>query len=545
TTVDIGDGADPHLVLPASGSYRIIASRGTEWSTASQRISTAPGDMEPGEDQSLDFTLYQVAPATGYVGSDHHVHQIASPDSTVPNDLRIAAMVAEGVELFAATDHDYVADLQPEIAALGLTEYTRAMPGLEVTPFAYGHFNAWPIAIDMLDPSRGAVDWARGTAGYAMIPGEIFAALSERGAEVIQVNHPRSTFPGSFLTFFDRAGLAFDYGARQIVGDFTAAPVPNDWLRLPETSLWSDGFDALEVWVFSTVGDSNDDGVRELTSLDLNLRDWFNFLSLGFVVTPMGNSDSHGTYSQPNGLPRTYVRVADDSPAALASGAVVDEALATLSGRAPRDVVISNGPHIQVTAAGLGGSAIGRVIPAPSGAVTLEISVVSAGWAEFDTIELFANATPDLDAPSTALQPLLCFTSRAPTDIQDNDVCATTPAGAQPLVVDRVPVGPGADRYQAALQVTIASDDIVNRAGASGDDAWLVIRARGQRAIFPLSTADLVGEGDDEVIDILVAGEPGPVDAVLRQAGLPATAFTAAIFIDFDGGGYTAPFSPQ
>src|SRR5690606_34671542 len=39
TTVDIGDGADPRLELPAGpegATYRVFASRGTEWSIASQ-----------------------------------------------------------------------------------------------------------------------------------------------------------------------------------------------------------------------------------------------------------------------------------------------------------------------------------------------------------------------------------------------------------------------------------------------------------------------------------------------------------------------------
>src|SRR5690606_39196755 len=34
TSVDIGDGADPRLALPAGSTYRILASRGTEWSVA-------------------------------------------------------------------------------------------------------------------------------------------------------------------------------------------------------------------------------------------------------------------------------------------------------------------------------------------------------------------------------------------------------------------------------------------------------------------------------------------------------------------------------
>ena len=49
------------------------------------------------------------------------------------------------------------------------------------------------------------------------------------------------------------------------------------------------------------------------------MRDWLSMLSLGLFVTPAGNSDTHTVVADPLGMPRTYVRVADDSAAALAT----------------------------------------------------------------------------------------------------------------------------------------------------------------------------------------------------------------------------------
>src|SRR5690606_30062452 len=148
----------------------------------------------------------------------------------------------------------------------------RVIPGLETTPFAFGHFNAWPIEPDPSDPSRGAIDWARGPQGYALVPGQIFEQMRQRGAELIQVNHPRSA-PGAigdFMQFFDRAALSFDYETRSIGGDALAQPVSNQTLRLPpDMSLWDMTFNALEVWNGFSMGDTNDDGVREIISLDL------------------------------------------------------------------------------------------------------------------------------------------------------------------------------------------------------------------------------------------------------------------------------------
>ena len=92
------------------------------------------------------------------------------------------------------------------------------------------------------------------------------------------------------------------------------------------------------------------------------------------------------------------------------------------------------------------------------------------------------------------------------------------------------------------MQVTLDAADIVNRAGATGKDAWLVFRARGDRGIFPI----LVG-GDtisDATMPALLGGDRTEIDGVLTGHGVPAAAFTSPVFVDFDGGGYRAPFAP-
>ncbi len=535
---------DPRLALPVSADgpvrYRIEVSRGTEWTTDHEIVELSPGDAQG----PLAFELTQVVPTPGYVSSEYHVHQLASPDAVVTNERRVASMLAEGVELFATSDHDFVADLQPLIESFGVADRVRSIPGIEVTPFAYGHFNAWPLEPDG-SPNQGAIDWARGPGDLAMIPSEIFAAMRGRGADIVQINHPRAdTGRGDFQSFFDRAGLGFDYDARQIVADM--GPVPNAWLRLPEVSLWSDDFDALEVWNGFFVADSNGDGVRELAGLDLAMRDWFNFLSLGLVVTPLGNSDTHYAFADSAGMPRTYVRVSDDSALALESGRVVDDALDTLSGRSDttgRDVVVTNGPFIEVTQVGGQGSAIGRELAATGGRVALDVRVTAPAWAAFDTIEVFANATPEVPAPgkplaATALTPHLCHTSRDPATLAENDVCAGAVGGARPL--DVTSDGPA---HVATLRIEVEAGAIATRAGASGSDAWLVVRVRGSRGIFPLLLNGITG--DAAAIDTLLADDPAAVEALLSDRGVPATAFTAPLFVDFDGGGYRAPFSPE
>lgn len=542
TTVDLGDGVDAPLYLPAGGNYRVYASRGTEWSVDSAAVSGT-------DPVNLGFHLKHVVPTDGYYATDWHVHQVGSPDSPVLSDERIRSAVSAGVEMFAVTDHDYVSDLQPLVEQMGLSNLLRVVPGIEVTPFPYGHFNSWPIQPDTSSANHGAIDWGRGaTDGLAMVPGEIFAAMRARGGQMVQVNHPRDPGFTEFQAAFDRANLQFDFDMRTIYGDYEHADVPNDWLRLPETSLWSDQFTGLEIWNGFTMEDTNHDGLREDTKIDRVMRDWLSMLSMGFYVTPAGDSDTHTSVADPLGMPRTYVRVADDSSAGLADGTAVAAVVQTQTGAnsTPRDVVVTDGPMMSVT---IGGQpALGRQVSSVNQAVTLDVSIVSADWAPFDTLEVFANSTPTgikgNDVDSTLI-PLKCWTTRDLATMNAMDPCKQAALEPEAMTVDLVtlPGGGGYKRYEATVTVTLDPDDIVTRAGHNpGKDAWLVFRARGDRGIFPI-----LPKGDtitSDTMSALLTGDRTAIDAALAGHGIPAAAITAPVFVDFDGGGYRAPFAP-
>jgi hypothetical protein len=536
STVDLGDGADPALYVPANGTYRVYASRGTEWSVASASVSGTAN-------VNLTFTLKRVVPTPGYFATDWHVHQVGSPDSPVLEEDRVRSAVAAGVEMFAATDHDYVSDLQPIVESLSLTRFLRVVPGIEVTPFAYGHFNAYPMIPDDSSPNRGAIDWARGAAlGLAMLPGEIFDAMRARGAQMVQVNHPRGSGFTEFQAAWQRANVKYDFDNRTIYGDYENASTPNDWLRLPGESLWSDRFNGLEIWNGFAIVDTNGDGLRENRSLDRVMRDWISMLSLGFYVTPAGNSDTHTLVSDAAGMPRTYVRVADDSPSALMSPASVDAVLATQTGvnNTPRDVVVTNGPMIDVKVNGQ--PVLGRFVTSVGQPVTLDVTVYAADWAKFDTIEVFANSTPDAPGEDTTLTPLKCYTSRPLASLAATDPCKRAPLQPELVSIPLTPMGGGYQRFEAQVQVTLDADDIATRAGASGPDAWLVFRVRGDRGTFPLLLkSDTVSA---TTMPALLSGDIAAIGAALDGHGVPATALTAPVFVDFNGDGYRAPFAP-
>jgi hypothetical protein len=189
-------------------------------------------------------------------------------------------------------------------------------------------------------------------------------------------------------------------------------------------------------------------------------------------------------------------------------------------------------------------SVIGATLSADTGQVTFDVVITSPDWAEIDTLEVFANETPDSPVQTaTWLQPLGCWTSRPLDQLPEAEPCVSAALPPQAMTVESVAVGDGFQRWEAHVRVTLAATDIAAtvRSGARGGDAWVVFRVRGNRAIYPVLFNDVM---DDANIDALVSGDPAAVDAILRGAGVPAQAFTAPIFVDFDGGGYSAPFAP-
>ncbi|HEY3353692.1 MAG TPA: carboxypeptidase regulatory-like domain-containing protein [Polyangia bacterium] len=535
------DATAPARVLEVApgGPYRLIATRGPEWDAATQVIQPVAGANGP-----YTLTLHHVVDTTGYVGCDFHQHAINSPDSPVALAARVTMNVADGLELMAATDHDFITDYTPVIERLGATELIGSVIGVEATPFDYGHFNFYPLTPDPAARNRGAIDWGGGD-GPGLAPGQLMQAYrDQRDAAVLQVNHPRSrSATGGFQANFDRAHLDFDFAGRSFGGVARKQPIDNATLRLPEDQSVFPGdlFNVLEVWNGLGAQDTNDDGVREDPATDRVLKDWFNFLSFGFAPVGVANSDTHKTLRD-RALPRTFVRVPADGPAAIAGG-LTPAVVATLrrQGPFPGDVVMSNGPMIKVAVGGDAATGIGATVTPAAGVVSLAIEVSAPPWAPVDTLELFAGASFDGGGNVLgALTPTVCFTAR--TGRAANDTCDAAPlGGARPLVV-ATETADGGTRWVARVTLDLPVADVPRREGGRGQDLWLVVRAYGSSGIFPLVfTGDVVAP---EVIAALAGGSDDEVRAALRGRGPFALAITNPIFVDVDGGGYTAPFAP-
>jgi hypothetical protein len=161
------------------------------------------------------------------------------------------------------------------------------------------------------------------------------------------VNHPRSGLTGYFdLMGFDAArGEGTDPG-------------------------YGGSFDALEVW-----------NGRNVEARARVLEDWRALLRTGHAVTATADTDTHGVVGQEAGYPRTYVRVSDDEHLDAWDAARTADVVRGV--KSLRDVVLTDGPMLRVTANGV---PVGGIVRGH--AVTVKVHVETAPWVDVDSVRV-------------------------------------------------------------------------------------------------------------------------------------------------------------
>jgi hypothetical protein len=345
--VTTGDGTS-NVVL-AAGKYRITASRGPEYALGAVAVELAPGDR-----RSESLSLSRVVDTRGYVACDFHQHSSYSADAPANARDRVVANAAEAVEVAVASEHNVVANLEGIVRDQHLEADLVEISGDELTSDAsrhpWGHANVFPLVFDASKPSGGAPRIRDRSAS------DVFADLRAQapGDLVVQINHPRAGANGYFNQLgFDPArgvGTGAGYGA---------------------------DFDALEVW-----------NGRNVEARAKVLDDWRALLRTGHAVTATADTDTHGIVGQEAGYPRTYVRVGDDGHFAAWDVARTADLVRGIKGL--RDVVLTNGPMLRVSA---GGVPIGGLVRGRN--VALKVHVECAPWVDVDTVRVMrASETP-------------------------------------------------------------------------------------------------------------------------------------------------------
>jgi hypothetical protein len=334
------------------GYYRVIVTHGPEWTVTDQSLELGIGKLV-----QLNAQLERAIQPGPWVPCELHVHQAPSPDSQVTLEDRVASLVAEGIAFAVPTDHNHVTDLGAAIAAQPLAALF-SVPGVEVTTEqpAFGHFNAYPFPLDPSLPGQNA------PAYLGLRPAELFSSLHALDPEiVVQVNHPR--LEGG-IGYFDAA----EYDAVQDRGG----------------ALWSQDFDALEVW-------NGFDLARQI-NVERVLNDWLNMLEHGHRVVATGSSDSHTIRSEGAGYPRTYVHA---PLAGVAHGKELVRALR--AGRA----FVTSGPFLTVR---IGKYGIGDTVELHDKQLSLDVFVQVPAWMQVSTLRVYLGAkllrTVPLGTPS-------------------------------------------------------------------------------------------------------------------------------------------------
>jgi len=472
------------------GTYELLASRGVEFSL-SRRIVT----VSPGGTHEVVLVVERQYDTPDAMAGEFHIHTARGFDSQAPLTARVASFAAEGVEVLVATEHEHVLDLGPVIAEVGLEDYLASMVGQEATsgqpnpPLfenGVGHMNAWPLAVEPLQPGDGRIQ-----KDYVAM-NMLISRYRRRGAEVVQLNHPR-TFGQGFVLLGVLDSIGYD-------PDLPIDSPPNDTLLSRDVTGSSgvdnpDGFRNLD---FDVMEIANRQDVGEYLAAR---RDWLSFLNqvnhatvsgpVPFIPATAVSDAHHVTFEQnteidnPTGMPgywRTYVHGVGDDPG-MFDADVFNEAVK--GGR----MMGTNGPHItfRITDSAGGEASLGETLATTDDEVTLELTIRAANWVPVQEVRVIANGyvVMSFDAEST-------------------------PAVLQPSV----------DPWSSSTDEVIRFHEVL-QASVPGD-AYFIVEAGAKLDPIP---------------------EPGGFYTAIVPGAVPI-AFTNPIFVDADGEGFVGPGLP-
>ena len=328
-----GDG-NARIGLRA-GTYTVYASRGFEYSVATQSVEMAVGGRK-----QVTLSLQREVATPGLVSCDTHIHTFThSGHGDCTLDERMLTLAGEGIELPIATDHNTNIDYEVPAQRTNVRRYFTPVSGEEVTTTA-GHFNIFPVSAGATLPDFKITDWPRLNAALRATP----------GVRVVVLNHPRNVH-NNFQPF-----AATNYNA-----------VSGENKRGPEFQ-----FDTMELLNSSA----------QQSDYMLVYHDWFALLNYGYRVTGVGSSDSHDVSRYIVGQGRTYIAAPDSDVSRID----IETACSNLiAGRA----LVSMGLLAQMTVNGRFHA--GELATNLGNEIRVSVRVSAPSWISAARVELFAN----------------------------------------------------------------------------------------------------------------------------------------------------------
>jgi hypothetical protein len=281
---------------------------------------------------------------------------------------------------------------------------------------------------------------------------------------------------------------------------------------------FDDGFDALEVWI-GTNGLSGIEG----EFLGQNAGDWFNLINQDIVRIGVANSDTHN-YRFTHTSARTLIANATTNPPDVAADAEV-LAANMLAGKA----IGTNAPLLLLQAdgefngtsqhAGLRLDEDVTMSADVDSDVLLTATVSTPEWARVDTIKFYINNQP--------------MRTTASDEAARYGICANAQISAGDERWEEIEVVVN-DAVQGGSRIDITATLTLE---GIAEDTWIVVTASGtdgvSQPLFPVHPGSLNRDSNSTLEDL--------TDGNRGESGVPAFAFTNALFIDVEGDGWAPP----
>ncbi len=274
-----GSGSETIKVAP--GDYKLIISKGYEFQYVEEDIR-----IEASKTTEVNVVLNRVVDTKGYLSTDTHVHASPSPDNTISIKDRIITVAAEGLDVSITTDHEFLNGWQVGIDEANLNDFLINYPGEEVTAGLPEHHNIYPVEPDYSINARGRyVKW------FGHDIAEIHKMMRDRGAPIIQINHPWEYMKN----------IAFD--------NEKCTPTLSDPAKLgfkSDAKLWDWDFDVWEMMNGAQNPFNAENGGRG------TFDNFMSFINHGYLKTAVGASDAHN-WDLP-GTPKIFFVSDTDDP---------------------------------------------------------------------------------------------------------------------------------------------------------------------------------------------------------------------------------------
>jgi hypothetical protein len=335
----------------AAGKYRVVVTRGIEYSHLARDITVAPG-----ENVKFSGQLERLVDTRGWISADYHNHSTPSGDNTTGTDDRIINLAAEHIEFAPTTEHNRFYDWRPHIEKLALTRHIQTVSGIELTGSG-PHLNSFPFHPHPHVQDGGAPVWNRDPRISALLLRNHQTPNPDRW---IQINHPDLV-----ENFIDHNGDGLADGGYIGLGHF---------------------IDGVEVQNFAVSRILNRFPISIVGTNVLRHREflWLQLLNRGHRLVGMAVSDAHSVHGNGVGGWRMYMPSQSDEPAEIDWR---ENSRHAKSGRS----ILTTGPFLQVqTPEGAGPGADIRA----AGAVDLKVKVQCTDWIDINRVQVLVNGRP-------------------------------------------------------------------------------------------------------------------------------------------------------